>query len=1001
MPSIDTGRKREIAGALEGSKLTTMNRAQLRFFSNARRARRHLDFLLRTALCSMIGVFTGGVALGQGTIEFSNLNAPFLDESGAPLTGTNYLAQLYAGDTADALIPIGAPVSFLTDKPGYFRSVVSIPFAPYGAATWVQVRAWDATAGPTFEQAHDAGAWTAFSNTLFLNTGGGGSPPIAPATLVGLRFLGSGRLPRIEAQPSSQTVERGLEARFAVVAVNGPLSYQWRRAHTALPGETNAALTIANVTPSRSGNYDVVVTNPSGIQISQSCILTVNILPGSPVIIRQPLNEQERIGESISLSVVSTGESPLLYQWYEGASGDTRSPISGATNSNYVVRVSSNRVSVWVRVQNAVGVDDSESAVLAPDPGADPLNQWSWRNPIPQGNQLSSVTYGNGLFVAVGDAGTILTSPDGLSWTWRPSGTARHLNSVVYGANEFVAVGDAGTVLASVDGLSWSEQSIFKDFQLLGITFDQGVFVAVGESGVALISSNGFDWSSELTGRFHALTSVTFGNGLFVAAGGSILTSDDGSTWLSRVAGIHNPFSAVAFFGDRFLAIGVSNRVSVDGVVWNASSLDEISSFSGAAKGDGILVAVGPGGAIRSSVDGTAWSAQGSGTDESLRSVSHALGLFVAAGDRGVIVTSADGVEWTLRTSSVDVGNRAAFGGGTFVATAGPSLVTSQDGVIWTKRTLPNEERLNAVAHGNGTFVAVGERGIVLTSSDGIDWTRQLSGSSEWLSDVTYGNGTFLAFSEGAQPGILTSSNAVTWTSRGWGFGSLGELLGAAYGAGLFVAVGGLPGGLNSIVTSPDAEAWTARDSPRRSQLWSVTYGNGTFVAVGLGGTIVTSTNGIQWADRSMGLTRLFGVRYGNGYFVAVGENGTILTSRDGVDWIRRKSGTVDWLSGVAFGNGRFIVLGGGAILESALVDTPIRISAPRMIATGGFSFLVESEPWRVLTIQSSPDLVHWMPLTNLSVTSQSALVTAPSASNQSAGFYRISSDANVSVSTR
>jgi hypothetical protein len=38
-------------------------------------------------------------------------------------------------------------------------------------------------------------------------------------------------------------------------------------------------------------------------------------------------------------------------------------------------------------------------------------------------NDLERATYGNGLFVAVGEGGTILTSPDGVNWTKRASGT--------------------------------------------------------------------------------------------------------------------------------------------------------------------------------------------------------------------------------------------------------------------------------------------------------------------------------------------------------------------------------------------------------------------------------------------------------------------------------------------------------------------------------------------------------------------------------------------------
>jgi len=45
---------------------------------------------------------------------------------------------------------------------------------------------------------------------------------------------------------------------------------------------------------------------------------------------------------------------------------------------------------------------------------------------------LRGVTSGNGLFVTVGESGTILTSPDGNSWTKRTSGTSKYLRGVTY-----------------------------------------------------------------------------------------------------------------------------------------------------------------------------------------------------------------------------------------------------------------------------------------------------------------------------------------------------------------------------------------------------------------------------------------------------------------------------------------------------------------------------------------------------------------------------------------
>ncbi|TMH41738.1 MAG: hypothetical protein E6H56_06985 [Betaproteobacteria bacterium] len=55
-------------------------------------------------------------------------------------------------------------------------------------------------------------------------------------------------------------------------------------------------------------------------------------------------------------------------------------------------------------------------------------------------------------FVAVGGAsnsGTILTSPDGVTWTQRASGTVNTLSGVAWSGTKLVAVGNTGTALTS------------------------------------------------------------------------------------------------------------------------------------------------------------------------------------------------------------------------------------------------------------------------------------------------------------------------------------------------------------------------------------------------------------------------------------------------------------------------------------------------------------------------------------------------------------------------
>ena len=82
------------------------------------------------------------------------------------------------------------------------------------------------------------------------------------------------------------------------------------------------------------------------------------------------------------------------------------------------------------------------------------LDEWVPRNPALTSSGLRGVTFGRDMFVAVGEGGTILTSPDGVAWTPRNSGTGQWIVSVAYGGDVFVAVCEVGTVLTSTDGLT-------------------------------------------------------------------------------------------------------------------------------------------------------------------------------------------------------------------------------------------------------------------------------------------------------------------------------------------------------------------------------------------------------------------------------------------------------------------------------------------------------------------------------------------------------------------
>jgi hypothetical protein len=75
------------------------------------------------------------------------------------------------------------------------------------------------------------------------------------------------------------------------------------------------------------------------------------------------------------------------------------------------------------------------------------------------------VAYSSGLFVAVGQLRTVLTSPDGISWAGQYSGQLTHLLSVVCGSAGFAAISSGGTIFLS-RRFSMTQQYFFVQFRV-------------------------------------------------------------------------------------------------------------------------------------------------------------------------------------------------------------------------------------------------------------------------------------------------------------------------------------------------------------------------------------------------------------------------------------------------------------------------------------------------------------------------------------------------------
>ena len=148
----------------------------------------------------------------------------------------------------------------------------------------------------------------------------------------------------------------------------------------------------------------------------------------------------------------------------------------------------------------------------------------------------------------------------------------------------------------------------------------------------------------------------------------------------------------------------------------------------------------------------------------------------------------------------------------------------------------------------------------------------------------------------------------------------------------LFVTIGRS----GTILTSSDGINWTPKNSGVDVDLNSIVYSEelNIFVIVGAVGRILTSSDGINWSRKTSGVNvDLKDITYSEdlGLFVVAGGNGTILTSSDGINWKVLNSGITNTLDGVSYNKeqGSFFIVGNqGMILKSTFTQEENLISS-------------------------------------------------------------------------
>jgi hypothetical protein len=247
---------------------------------------------------------------------------------GALGTGTALTYQWYSGVSPSTTTPIS----------GATTASYTTPALSAAANYWVQVKRSGVVATPV-------------ANTPYTVLANSSTAAVSVAVASS-----------ITTNPVSTTINSGATATLSVVASGtAPFTYQWYQGAsgtTTTPVGTNSA-SFTTPTLSATTSYWVKVTNVANTSGANSIAATVTVNQPS-AIATNPASTTINSGAATTLSVVASGTAPFTYQWYQGTSGTTTTPV-GTNSASFTTPALSATTSYWVKVTNVANIAGASS----------------------------------------------------------------------------------------------------------------------------------------------------------------------------------------------------------------------------------------------------------------------------------------------------------------------------------------------------------------------------------------------------------------------------------------------------------------------------------------------------------------------------------------------------------------------------------------------------------------------------------------------------------------
>lgn len=265
--------------------------------------------------------------------------------------------------------------------------------------------------------------------------------------------------------------------------------------------------------------------NPNGIAVSEDLKVWKDIILDS-----EKLGRANNIAYGNSTFIV-TGEAGNLNKTYiyiskDGINWNFKELNTGQSFSmhNNTCKFLNNKFIFFTGYHNyntATGIRNYTVTQIYETKNGDSIRRHDFKYIGSKNISAMDIAYGNGIYVLIGESGTIFTSKNLDNWTERKSGVNTRLVGISYGKGYFVVTGADGVILISQDGMNWTLVPKITDSYLIRSRYANGIYLAVGYNGTILSSINAIDWIEENDPFFRTvLYGLAFADNRFVVSAG-------------------------------------------------------------------------------------------------------------------------------------------------------------------------------------------------------------------------------------------------------------------------------------------------------------------------------------------------------------------------------------------------------------------------------------------------------------------------------------------------